>query len=644
MLLSRLWFLVLAIAASAGIAVSFVATRLLDEKTHDQVVRDLVRDRLQLEQLLKLDARARIDAIGPITANGDVRSALREANGRQPGAEIPEATRARLRTRLGELNQQLGEMAGDLVFAVDERGIIVAQVGGGAAPPATAGLGAFPLVERALAGYGRDDVWLWNGELYRMAARPVIENGRYAGAIVHGKRIDDIFASRIVTRLSGASVGFFVRDQIVGSAMPEGVSGAPRRDDMGGPLATVLGGPFAQGEVGAPSTLPTGGLAIYAPVVGAASYAQAGYVLARPVPTIGSPLAIIQLASSQDWMAALPLMGAVVLVMMLLAMILVYFEHDRPLVRFREAAVRVGKRELDRFQVQDFGGSFRIAASALNEALDKLQEQAGQAKKKVADLDSILGEAPAPPSASFFGFAGGAGSVPDGSAIPGSVPDGPAVPRPAAVAPAPPPAAPAAPAAPARPAAPPPTAAAPPAAPAPPLGAPRAAPTAAAPPAAPAPPLGAPRAAPAVPAAPKPPGPPTAGSPLASTLIGVGVAGATGAPVQAPRPPPSLADDDDGDEGQTMVSRVPEELIKQSATGAFSAVSGDEAHFKDVFQQFVATKQQCGEPTAGLTYDKFKETLRKNQEKIQQAHGTSKVRFTVYVKDGKAALKATPIK
>jgi hypothetical protein len=133
MLLSRLWFLVLAIAASAGIAVSFVATRLLDEKTHDQVVRDLVRDRLQLEQLLKLDARARIDAIGPITANGDVRSALREANGRQPGAEIPEATRARLRTRLGELNQQLGEMAGDLVFAVDERGIIVAQVGGGAA-------------------------------------------------------------------------------------------------------------------------------------------------------------------------------------------------------------------------------------------------------------------------------------------------------------------------------------------------------------------------------------------------------------------------------------------------------------------------------------------------------------------------------
>jgi len=157
----------------------------------------------------------------------------------------------------------------------------------------------------------------------------------------------------------------------------------------------------------------------------------------------------------------------------------------------------------------------------------------------------------------------------------------------------------------------------------------------------------------APPAPPKPPGPPIGQSPLASTLIGVGAAGAAGGgPVQAPRapaptpapaPPPSPLDDED--EGQTMVSRVPDELIKQSATGAFSALGGgDEAHFKETYQQFIATKQQCGEPVTGLTYDKFKETLKKNQEKIQQAHGTAKVRFTVYVKDGKAALKATPIK
>lgn len=622
MLLSRFWILVLAIAAGMGIVVAVIATRLLDDQVHDQTVVQLARDRGELEMVLKIDARTRIDAIAAIAANGDVRSALREANARAAGAAVPEATRTRLGTRLGELNAQLTEMAGDLVFAVDQQGIIVAQVGGGQAPPPGAGLGAFPLVSRALAGFVRDDVWVWNGELYRMAARPVVENGQYAGAIVHGKRIDDVFASRLASRLSGASVGFFVRDQVIGSAMPENVSGAPRRDDMSAPLATVLTGSFAQGEVGAPSELPTGGLAIYAPLVGSASYAQAGYVLARPVPTLASPLAILEHASSEDWLAGLPLMGGAIAVLFLLGMLFVYLERDRPLGKFREAAVKVGKRDADRFQVQDFGGQYRTAASAINDALDRLQEQAGQAKKKVADLDAILGDAPAPQSASFFGFSGdansaaGLASIPSPQSVPNK-PPAPAAPPPAAPPPAAPRAAPPGPP-PARPPAP---AAPPPAAP---------------PPAAPPPPVAAPV--------------PLAASPLASTMLGVGVSGATGSAVQAPRAPApgvgsSPLDDDEDDEGQTMVSRVPDELIKQSATGAFAAISGtDEAHFRETYQQFVATKQQCGEAVTGLTYEKFKDTLRKNQEKIQQAHGTSKVRFTVYVKEGKAALKATPIK
>lgn len=55
-------------------------------------------------------------------------------------------------------------------------------------------------------------------------------------------------------------------------------------------------------------------------------------------------------------------------------------------------------------------------------------------------------------------------------------------------------------------------------------------------------------------------------------------------------------------------------------------------------------KEQCGEPTKGLTYDKFVVTLRKNKEQIVSKHGAANVRFTVYVKDGKAALKATPVR
>jgi hypothetical protein len=73
-------------------------------------------------------------------------------------------------------------------------------------------------------------------------------------------------------------------------------------------------------------------------------------------------------------------------------------------------------------------------------------------------------------------------------------------------------------------------------------------------------------------------------------------------------------------------------------------VSADpEAEWQRVFEQFVATKQQCGEPIDGFTYEKFRVTLVKNQEALKARHGTAQVKFTVYVKDGRAAVKASPI-
>ena len=63
-----------------------------------------------------------------------------------------------------------------------------------------------------------------------------------------------------------------------------------------------------------------------------------------------------------------------------------------------------------------------------------------------------------------------------------------------------------------------------------------------------------------------------------------------------------------------------------------------------MFEQFVAVKKSCGEPTSGLTYQKFSEKLMKNRDDLMAKTGCREVRFTVYVKDGKAALKATPVK
>lgn len=68
------------------------------------------------------------------------------------------------------------------------------------------------------------------------------------------------------------------------------------------------------------------------------------------------------------------------------------------------------------------------------------------------------------------------------------------------------------------------------------------------------------------------------------------------------------------------------------------------AEWQAVYQEFVATKEQCGESTEGFTYDKFEQTLTKNQETLIKRHGATRVKFSVYIKDGKAALKASPLK
>jgi hypothetical protein len=68
------------------------------------------------------------------------------------------------------------------------------------------------------------------------------------------------------------------------------------------------------------------------------------------------------------------------------------------------------------------------------------------------------------------------------------------------------------------------------------------------------------------------------------------------------------------------------------------------AEWVSVFEEFYSTKQRCGESVDGFTYEKFQNTLKKHRDAIIERHGVKRVKFSVYVKDGKAALKASPIR
>jgi hypothetical protein len=69
----------------------------------------------------------------------------------------------------------------------------------------------------------------------------------------------------------------------------------------------------------------------------------------------------------------------------------------------------------------------------------------------------------------------------------------------------------------------------------------------------------------------------------------------------------------------------------------------DEAHFQEIFERFLELRQQTGEP-GNVSYEKFVTKLRRNREELMARHSARGVRFSVYLKDGRAAIKASALR
>jgi hypothetical protein len=114
-----------------------------------------------------------------------------------------------------------------------------------------------------------------------------------------------------------------------------------------------------------------------------------------------------------------------------------------------------------------------------------------------------------------------------------------------------------------------------------------------------------------------------------------------GAPPQpAPEPEPEPAPAPKAASAPALL----ESAARTAPAPAASAEVDEEGHFQQVFQEFLRTRATCGEPSEGLTYEKFRLKLDGNKAALVAKYACKTVRFQVYVKDGKAALKATPVK
>ena len=78
------------------------------------------------------------------------------------------------------------------------------------------------------------------------------------------------------------------------------------------------------------------------------------------------------------------------------------------------------------------------------------------------------------------------------------------------------------------------------------------------------------------------------------------------------------------------------------APASAPAPSESDRHFREVYEEFLRAREASGE-AGSLPFDKFRSRLEESRTTVVARHHCNDVRFQVYVKNGKAAIKATPI-
>ena len=70
----------------------------------------------------------------------------------------------------------------------------------------------------------------------------------------------------------------------------------------------------------------------------------------------------------------------------------------------------------------------------------------------------------------------------------------------------------------------------------------------------------------------------------------------------------------------------------------------DNECFKQLYTQYIETQKQCGEDTNKFTLEQFVSRLAREKDRLVKRYNCKNVKFSVYIKDGKTSLKATPQK
>ena len=551
MLLSRFLYVALGIAVGAVVFVLSLAQGMYNRAGDVARSQGLSADSQVVSSFLKDDSRQRSGQLVKFALDGDIAKTLAQAS--KSETKLPSKYREKVTAALKKVNATIPkDQAFDAIFAVDQHGRVVGQVGYAPANGMSDfELGGYPVVADALHGYIRDDTLVW-GRIYRVVGRPVqAEAGqRPSGAIIGARVLDDRFARGLSAR-TGAAVAFYVNGARTAAAAPEGFLKS-NLDQIVSDL-DALQTDTDYMEKGRSGVRPLGDtLSVqYTRLPGEAYALGAGVAVAREVSRMKTPYDFYTLADDTDMAGGNKILaGGIGLLAIFLGLLFTYFEHSMPLKKFKAESLKLSSGETDQLQPSMFSGTYRKIAAELNDGIDKVAASSGGHSRRATNLEDVLGDLPAQPQMAAF-------SVPGGDSL--------------------------------------------------------ASPAVGAPPSSPISSSGAVPQSAGFPPAGGPPQPPARGPlPQAPSTGGM----------PSPQPP--------------AAAPAPVQAAPQTVD--------PEAHWKVVYENFVSTKKECGEPTDGFTYDKFRKTLVKTRDALIARHGVSQVKFAVHIKGGKAALKASPVK
>lgn len=544
MILSRFWYLALAIMLGVASFMLFLAAQMYNRAGVRAMNESLAADSSAVRWYLNDDARNRSSALISIALSPELRTQLQKIT---PEAKIPRENRDAAVKALTKLNSEVTpDLAFDALWAVDGNGRVIAAVG--IVHSEDWELGGYPVVADALHGWIRDDAWIWKGRILRVVARPIEAevNSEPVGAIIGAKYVDDKFC-QAVSKRTGTAVGFYADGARVASWGPEGFDKA-NLDLITQDLKQLDNNTdYVEKGRSEPRVIGAHLGVVYARMPGESWDLNAGFAVGRLAVSVDGPFDFLNKADDIDKKnVKTPIIVGVAFLLALAGIIFTFFEHTKPMSTFGKEAIRLAKGEVDLLAPSKFRGAYKKIASDINDGIDKIAAKGG-APRRAADLEQVLGPIPAAPTMSAFSVPGSGEASSNAIAVPAA-----AKPLPQAKS------------------------------------------------------------------LPKPKG---RGGEASVEAEAPAVDAASG--VRKPPPP------------------LPKSGGEASAEAAEPA--NEEAEWQAVYEQFLALKEQCGEPTAGMTFEKFKTTLNRNKDALLQ-RGATAVKFTVYVKEGKAALKATPAK